>query len=858
MRSEPRPQGFRQEENRLTTGTVLQVDIDETMRASYLDYAMSVIVSRALPDARDGLKPVHRRILYAMHDMGLHHNTPYKKSARIVGEVLGKYHPHSDDAVYEAMARMAQDFSMRYPLVDGQGNFGSIDGDSPAAMRYTEARMARIAEEMLADIDRDTVEYTANFDDSLTEPSVLPARLPNLLLNGSSGIAVGMATNIAPHNLNELCDAIIYLIDRYVEIDEVTVEDLLHLVQGPDFPTGGLIVGSEAIRTAYVSGRGRITMRAVTHIEEMRGNRQRIVVTELPYQVNKANLLERIATLVREDRLSEITDLRDESDRRGMSIVIELKRGAQPRQVLGQLLKYTQLQATFGYNCLALVDGAPRTLSLKQALQLYVEHRREVIVRRARFDLQKTRDRAHLLEGLRLALDHIDAVIRTIRASPDTDTARTRLMEHFALSELQAQAILDMPLRRLAGLEQQKIEDEYVEVIQAIAYLEDLLANPLQVLYLIRQDVQELKARYGDARRTHIVEGESGSIDVRDLVPDLQVLISITRRGYIKRTPVKAYHLREDQKRRMVGVPGMETREEDSVRHLFAAGSLDGTLFLTNKGRVYQEPVYQIPEGDRTAKGIPLRNLIRLEEDERVTAALPVPDFQADACLTLVTALGQVKRVPLNEFSGVRANGLLAFGLDEGDELGWALLTDERHDLILTTQSARTLRFPIEQVRARGRTASGIRAIRLEEGDRVAYADVISVSDSGAAESATGEDAWELLLVTENGFGKRTLLDEYPVQGRGTGGVTSLHRRYLEQTGPVVAGVVVRPNDEVTLITGNGMALHTAVEQIPQVGRSARGQIVMNVLKGDRLTAVAAHPAAMGEREDAGSAGGQA
>ena len=848
----------------MTTGTILQVDIDETMRASYLDYAMSVIVSRALPDARDGLKPVHRRILYAMYDMGLRHNTPHKKSARIVGEVLGKYHPHSDDAVYEAMARMTQDFSMRYPLVDGQGNFGSIDGDSPAAMRYTEARMARIAEEMLADIAKDTVEHTANFDDSLTEPSVLPARLPNLLLNGSSGIAVGMATNIAPHNLNELCDAIVYLIERYAQIDEVTVQDLLHLVEGPDFPTGGLIVGSETIRTAYVTGRGRITVRAVTHIEEMRGNRQRIVVTELPYQVNKANLLERIAALVRQDRISDITDLRDESDRRGMSIVIELKRGAQPGQVLGQLLKYTQLQTTFGYNCLALVDGAPRTLSLKQALQIHIEHRREVIVRRSQFDLQKARERAHLLEGLRLALEHIDAVIRTIRESPDTDSARRRLMERFELSEPQAQAILDMPLRRLAGLEQQRIEDEYAEVIQTIASLEDLLANPLKVLYLIRQDVQALKARSGEGRRTHIVHGESGSIDVRDLVPDLRVLISITQRGYIKRTPAKAYRLRGEQRRRMVGVPGMEIREEDSVRHLFAAGSLDGTLFLTNKGRVYQEPVYQIPEGDRAAKGIPLRNLIRLGEGETVTAALPVPDFEADASLILVTALGQIKRVSLNEFSGVRANGLLALGLDEGDELGWALLTEGRHDVILTTQKAKTLRFSVERVRVRGRNASGIKAIRLAEGDRVAYADVIPVADSGTADSSAADSsaadsgvidggAWELLLVTENGFGKRTALDQYPVQGRGTGGVTSIHRRYLELTGPVVAGVVVRPEDEVTLITGSGMALHTAVEGIPQAGRSARGQIVMNVLKGDRLTAVASHDADTGDPKDSSS-----
>ncbi len=810
----------------MAAGTIVKVDIEQTMRTSYLDYAMSVIVARALPDARDGLKPVHRRILYAMHDMGLRHNTPQKKSARIVGEVLGKYHPHSDDAVYEAMARMAQDFSMRYPLVDGQGNFGSIDGDSPAAMRYTEARLARIAEEMLADIQKDTVAFAPNFDDSLQEPTVLPARLPNLLLNGSSGIAVGMATNVAPHNLGELCDAITCLIDRYTEIDQVTADDLGQFIQGPDFPTGGLIVGSEAIKNAYVTGRARITMRAVTHIEEIRGNRQRIVVTELPYQVNKANLLERIASLVREERIPDITDLRDESDRRGMSIIIELKRGAHPRQVLGQLLKYTQLQSTFGYNWLALVDGEPRTLSLKQALQLYIEHRREVIVRRSQFDLEKARARAHILEGLRVALDQIDAVIRTIRKSPDTDTARARLMERFELSEPQAQAILDMQLRRLAGLEQQRIEDEYVDVIQTIAYLEDLLANPLKILYLIRQDIQELKHKYGDARRTHIVHGANGSIEIQDLVPDIRVLISVTRQGYVKRTPAKAYHLRGEQKRRMVGVPGMEIREEDSVQHIFAAGSLDGTLFFTNQGKVYQERVYQIPEGNRAARGIPLRNLIRLADGERVTAALPVPDFDVDARLIMITVLGQIKRVPLNEFAVVRANGLLAFNLDPEDELGWVQLTDGRHNLILVTEQGKVLRFFEDRVRPRGRTASGVRAIRLSAGDRVAHADA-------------DREAGELLVVTQNGFGKRIDLSEFPIQGRGGGGVTTLHRRYLEHTGPVVAGLVIQPEDEVTLITANGMALHSAVEQIPQAGRNARGQIVMNVFKGDRLASVA-------------------
>jgi DNA gyrase subunit A len=820
----------------LEIGTIRQVDIEDTMRHAYLDYAMSVIVARALPDARDGLKPVHRRILYAMHDMGLRHNTPYKKSARIVGEVLGKYHPHGDTAVYEAMARMAQDFSMRYPLVDGQGNFGSIDGDSPAAMRYTEARMARIAEEMLVDIKADTVDFVDNFDGSLQEPVVLTSRLPNLLLNGTSGIAVGMATNIAPHNLNELCDAIGYLIDRYAERDDVTADELMQFVHGPDFPTGALIVGDEGIKNAYATGRGRITMRAVTHIEEMRGNRHRIVVTELPYQVNKANLVERIATLVRDDKIQDITDLRDESDRRGMSIIIELKRGAQPQQVRNQLFKYTQLQATFGYNCLALVDGTPRTLSLKQALVIYIEHRREVIVRRTRFELERARSRAHILEGLRVALDYLDAVISTIRESPDADTARTNLMERFDLSEAQAQAILDMQLRRLAALERQRIEDEYTEVIQSIAYLEDLLANPRKILFLIHEDLNDLKTKYGDRRRTHIAGDADATLEVEDLVPDVQVLISITQRGYIKRTPTKAYHLRGKQKKRMVGVKGMETREEDSVMHIFAATSLNDALFFTNKGKVYREKVYQIPEGNRAAKGIPLPNLIRLAEDEHVTGALPVADFEEEAYLTMFTALGKAKRVPLAEFSTVRANGLIAFSLDEGDELGWVMLTDGEHELLITTQGGKALRFAENEIRAKGRAASGIAGIRLGKGDRVTCVDVV-------------EEQGQVFIATQNGFAKRIPLEEYPTKGRNTGGVITLHGKYLDLTGPVVSALVVQPEDEVTFITANGMALHTPVVEIPILGRTARGQIAMNIYKGDRLTAVARLKAAVQEQE---------
>ncbi len=804
--------------------SVRQINIVETMRTSYLDYAMSVIVSRALPDARDGLKPVHRRILYAMYDMGLRYNTPYKKSARIVGEVLGKYHPHGDSAVYDAMARMAQSFSMRYMLVDGQGNFGSVDGDSPAAMRYTEARLSKIAQEMLVDINRDTVAFADNFDGSLQEPTVLPARLPNLLLNGSSGIAVGMATNVAPHNLAELCDAIVYLIDH--EQEQVTVQEIMRLVQGPDFPTGGLIVGDEGIKDAYAKGKGRIVMRAVTHIEEMRGNRERIVVTELPYQVNKTTLLERIAALVRDGKAPGISDLRDESDRRGMSVVIELKRGTQARQVLNLLFKYTQLQSTFGYNCLALVDGAPRTLSLKRALQIYIEHRREVIARRTRFDLERAQQRAHILEGLLLALDDIDLVIQIIRASADAETARARLIERLALTEAQAQAILDMQLRRLAGLERLKIQGEHQDLAQQIAYLQDLLADPPKILHLIREDVETIKREYGDARRTHIVGAADASLSAQDLVPDVRVLISVTQRGYVKRTPVKAYRLNHKQKKRMVGVPGMETREADSVRYILAAGSRDDVLFFTNKGRVYREKVYQIPERERAARGIPVINLIRLGAGERVTAVLPAPRLDDAPYLTMFTVQGKVKRVSLSEFSLVRANGLLAFRLDQGDELGWVCLTDGGRELIVTTAGGKALRFAESQVRPQGRDAAGMLGVKLAAGDLVVDADVV-------------EEGGELLVVTQNGFGKRTALDEYPLQGRNTGGVIALHPKFQDLTGPIVAALVVQAGDQVTLITGNGMALPTDVEQIPRSSRATRGQIVINVYKGDRLSAVA-------------------
>jgi DNA gyrase subunit A len=603
-------------------GLVRQVDIESEMKVAYLDYAMSVIVARALPDARDGLKPVHRRILYAMHDMGLRANSAYKKSARIVGEVLGKYHPHGDAAIYDAMARMAQDYSMRYPLVDGQGNFGSIDGDSPAAMRYTEARLAGIAEEMLLDIDKDTVDWTDNFDTSLQEPQVLPARLPNLLLNGTTGIAVGMATNIPPHNLNEICDAIAYLIDHYHEYDDVAVADLMQFVKGPDFPTGGLIIGREGIDAAYSTGKGRVVMRAVARIEEMKGNRHRIVISEIPYQVNKASLIEKIADLVRADKLKHIADLRDESDRHGLSIVIELKRGAQPNNVLNRLYKYTSLQCTFGVNMLALVDGEPRILPLKRSLQVYIEHRRQVVTRRTQFELDRARHRAHILEGLRIALSNLDAVIQTIRQSPNADEARHRLMAQFQLTEIQAQAILDMQLRRLAALERQKIEEEYVEITQTIIYLEDLLANPDKIIALVKDDVGDLKQKYGDKRRTQVVVDASVDFDEEDLVPREEVLVSITQRGYAKRVPATTYR---SQMRGGRGITGMVTREEDAVQFLFAANTLDTILYFTDRGKVYSERAYRVPDAHRTAKGMSIINLINMDADPvRAGSSAPI------------------------------------------------------------------------------------------------------------------------------------------------------------------------------------------------------------------------------------------
>jgi len=804
-------------------GTIQQVDIDNQMRTAYLDYAMSVIVARALPDARDGLKPVHRRILYAMHDMGIRSNTPYKKSARIVGEVLGKYHPHGDMAVYDAMARMAQDFSMRYLLVDGQGNFGSVDGDAPAAMRYTEARLGQMAEELLADIDKNTVNFGDNFDGSLQEPLVMPARLPNLLLNGSAGIAVGMATNIPPHNLRELVSAINYLIDRYDDIDNVNIEELMEHLPGPDFPTGGIIVGRESIRQVYSTGRGRLILRGLAHIEEMKGGRHSINITEIPFQLNKSSLIERIAELVREDRIDMISDLRDESDRRGMSIVIELKRGAQPRQVLNQLYKYTPLQSTFSVHLLALVEGEPRVLSLKRALQIYIEHRQEVITRRSQYELDKARQRAHILEGLLIALANLDEVIRTIRESPDADQAKVRLVERFKLSELQAQAILDMQLRRLAALERQKIEAEHKELLERIAALEDLLAHPKKILDVIREDLTALSEKYGDERRTRITIESNVELKLEDLVHDESVLISITQRGYIKRVAATVYRA---QARGGRGVTGQAVREEDEVLMLIPARTLHSVLFFSDRGKVYSEKVYQIPDAGRTDRGIPLVNILSLDAGEKITAAVVVPDFsQADYC-TLATVAGRVKRIALSEFASVRPSGLIAINLDKGDRLGWARLTRGKDDIILVTAQGQALRIVESEIRSMGRQAAGVTGIRLKKGDALAGMEVV-------------EAGGELLVVTQNGFGKRTPLKEYTARSRATGGIATIDQKHLDKIGKIAAVRVIQPADDLTIISQSGVLLRMKVSNISAGGRATRGSKLINLGKGDGVASLA-------------------
>lgn len=809
------------------SGSLQQVDIDSQMRSAYLDYAMSVIVARALPDVRDGLKPVHRRILYAMWDMGNRSNAPYRKSARIVGEVLGKYHPHGDSAVYDAMARMAQDFSMRYPLIDGQGNFGSIDGDSPAAMRYTEARLARTAEELLQDLDKETVDFIDNFDGSLQEPEVLPARLPNLLMNGSSGIAVGMATNIPPHNLRELVAALNLLIDRYDEIDEVSIEDLMQALPGPDFPTGGIIVGDEGIRQAYSTGRGRLIMRGVATIEETKSGRYAIIITEIPYQLNKTSLIERIAALAREGRLDAIADMRDESDRRGLRIVIELKRGTQPKKVLNQLYKYTPLQSTYGVQLLALVDGEPRMLTLKRALIHYLEHRQVVITRRSLFELDKAKKRAHILDGLLIALANLDEVIKTIRESRDAEVAKTNLMERFGLDEVQAQAILDMQLRRLAALERLKIEEEHQEIMTQIAQLEELLASPRKILEVIRADLNEVAEKYGNARRTHIAHDLENDLSDEALIQDEAVFVSITERGYVKRVSQSAYRA---QGRGGHGVIGQTMREEDEILFFLRCNTLGTLLFFTDKGKVYSERVFELPEESRQGRGIPLVNLINLGPEENVTAVVAVPNFSAAKYCTMATRYGRVKRIALSEFESVRPSGLIAIRLAPEDQLGWVCLTNGKDDLILVTQGGKSLRFHENQIRPTGRNTMGVSGIRLRKNDALASMEVV-------------EPNGFLLVLTEKGNGKRTLLDEYVPKGRGTLGVATINPRALAQIGKIAQARVVQESDEITLISAAGIVLRTKVASIPVQGRATQGVRIMDLNEGDSIAAIARIPA---------------
>jgi DNA gyrase subunit A len=802
------------------------VNIDEQMKNSYLDYAMSVIVSRALPDVRDGLKPVHRRILYAMNDMGLRPSSPHRKSALIVGEVLGKYHPHGDSSVYDAMVRMAQDFSMRYPLVDGQGNFGSVDNDPPAAMRYTEARLAKIAEEMLVDIEKETVDFMPNYDDHLQEPVVLPARLPNLLLNGSSGIAVGMATNIPPHNLNEVADAISFLIDS----PQANIEELSKIVKGPDFPTAGIIQGREGIQNAYATGHGKVVVRAKAHISGVSptGKRQ-IIVSELPYQTNKAALIENIAELVKNKKIEGIGDLRDESDRQGMRIVIELKRDSQPQQVLNNLFKHTAMQSSFFVNMLALVEGQPRVISLKEALQAYIEFRKEVITRRSRFELKQAKAREHILLGLRTALDNIEAVIKTIRESETAEAARKNLMSRFELSTIQAQAILDMQLRRLASLERQKIEDELAEVLKTISYLEDLLANPRRILTVIKQDVADLKTKYGDKRRTEIVEQGKLDFTEEDLIPHERVVVTLSSRGFIKRIPSKYYAL---QHRGGKGIIGQITREEDAVMILTVADTHDDLYFFTNKGKVFYLKCHEIPAGaTRTSKGLAIINLLSITEGERVTAMVATTGLMPGTSMLMATKLGEIKKTAVDKFAAVRSSGLIAMDLAPNDELVSVCLAKEKDDVLLVTRKGQSIRFDVKSLRAASRTSGGVRAMKVAQGDGVISMDRI-VPDG------------YVLVVTEKGYGKVTPVDQYPRQHRSGSGVRTF--KIVEKTGDVTASRIVTPDHQVMLISAEGMMTRTPVKEddprhgITTQGRSTQGVRVMTLDEGDKLVAITA------------------
>ena len=799
-------------------GNVRTVSIVDEMTGAYLDYSMSVIVSRALPDVRDGLKPVHRRVLYAMDQMGLQSTKQFRKSAGTVGEVLKSYHPHGDVAVYDSLVRMAQPWSMRYPLVLGQGNFGSQDDDPPAAMRYTEAKLAAIADELLRDIEKDTVDFKPNYDNQAEEPTVLPARLPNLLLNGSTGIAVGMATNIPPHNLVEVCNGITYLIDN----PEATTEDLSHIVRGPDFPTGGIIQGREGIRNTYANGRGRIVVRARTSMEESERGRLTIIVTELPYQVNKAELVKKIAELSRDKKIDGISEVRDESDRQGMRMVIELKRDATPDSVLNALYKYTAMQSAFNANMLALVDYQPRILTLKAFLQHHINHREIVITRRTRYELAKAEARKHILEGLKIALDNLDAVITTIRESASAEVALVNLRQKFTLSEEQGKAILDMRLARLAALERSKVEEELRDVLQHIDYYYMLLADIGEIRKLIKADLQELKEKYGDERRTDLGEAEAGEFRDEDLIRNDEVVVTLTEKGYIKRLPSSTYRA---QRRGGRGITGMTTREDDTVRHLLVAHSHDSLLFFTDRGRVFQLRVYELQDTGRTAKGEHIINLISIEQRERVTAIVYVPKGVSRDYMIVATRKGEVKKTAMDEFEVVRRSGLIAMDLEEDDELIGAKLAHADDDVLMITAQGKAIRFTVEELRSASRTSGGVRGIRLAKGDTVVSLNL------------TPKDS-ELLIVTENGFGKRTPIEEYPRHSRGGGGVIT--SSVTNKTGLVAtARIITEKDNDLMIISAGGVVIRTDVNTIRRAGRATQGVSVMNLGEGDKVVAVA-------------------
>ena len=812
----------RQDEN------IIKRDIEEEMKTAYIDYAMSVIVSRALPDVRDGLKPVHRRILYAMHEDGITSDKPYRKCANTVGSVLGRYHPHGDASVYDAMVRMAQDFSMRYMLIDGHGNFGSIDGDGAAAMRYTEARMSKISEQMLVDIEKNTVDFMPNYDDRLQEPTVLPAKIPALLVNGSSGIAVGMATNIPPHNLREVIDGVIKIIDD----DNVTDEDLLKIIKGPDFPTGGMILGIEGIKEAYRTGRGKIIMRAEAEIEEMSGNKHRIIVSSLPYQVNKARLIENIARLAREKRIEGISEMRDESDRKErVRIVMELKRDANPQVVLNQLYKNTQMQDTFGVIMLALVDGDPKVLTLKQCLECYIDHRKNVILRRTQFELDKALARAHILEGLRIAIDNIDEVIAIIRNS--YDDAKERLIERFGLTDIQAQAILDMRLKTLSGLQREKIEEEYKQLMELIEHLRAILNSEKLVFDIIKEELIEIRDKFGDDRKTKIVAAE-GEIDLDDLIKEEQTVIALTHFGYIKRMPIDTYR---SQKRGGKGITGIATREEDFVKQIFTASTHDTILFFTNKGKLYKLRGYEVPEAGRTARGTAIVNLLSLDAGEKVSAVIPIQNFAEGKYLLMATKNGLIKKTALGEYNSARKTGLQGITLKEDDELIAVRLTDGEDNVVLVTRNGMCITFDEKDVRPIGRVSQGVIGIRIDDDD-----EVIGMESIIAGGKAT------LLAITENGFGKRTELDEYRVQIRGGKGV--LTYKVTQKTGKLVGARIATDDEDVMLITDKGTIIRLKVKDISVLGRSTQGVTLMRTTDGGKVVSMETLTPEIAEVED--------